>query len=392
MQPQGKKDVSLVHRRKLMESEWSSFVDGNTPSQADSLRDSIASSWERSSRFVAPTQDHAPLEDSHAIHSLWEESPMHNAARQVQDELSQLAREGSLVAAIADPQGRLLWTFASNHMRKRAESVNFTTGGCWDEASAGTNAVGLALAIQRPTTVFSAEHFSSYVHDWVCYASPIVHPQTKETVGVLDISTTWDRYTPLGQAAVAEFARSIAKNLPVSRPQADLEIRALGMPRVIFRGKEIHVSQRQLEILCLLVLNPQGLTLGAFHAALYGDAPVALGTLKAELSHLRSMLDGMIGSRPYRLLMSVWADFVTLWKVLRNKNTEQALSLYRGPFLPHSASPELEEWRNCIEVVVEKVVDSCRDPNLLMTSLCQGPQGSDLVRERLTQLAAKEKW
>ncbi len=383
---------SLTQRRRETETQWSRFVVGSPLFKQNNLHTDILESWRRSASHVNPRQDHAPLEDNYTIHHLWNKSSLKNAAQHVQEELAQLATEGSLVAAIGDPQGRLLWTFASNHMRKRAERVNFTAGGCWGEVAAGTNAVGLSATLQRPVTVFSAEHYSAYVHDWVCYAAPIIHPQSGETLGILDISTTWNRHTPLGQAAVAEFARLIAQNLPTERPQADLEIRALGVPMVIFKGKEIHLSQRQLEILCLLVLNPQGLSLGAFHAALYGDVPIAMTTLKAELSHLRSLLDGKIGSRPYRLLMSTWADFVTLWRVLKDKKAEKALKLYRGPFLPFSESPELEEWRHCIEAVMDKVVTSCSDPNLLMTSLCQGSQGSEMVRERLTELAVKEKW
>lgn len=383
---------SLSQRRRTTEQQWQCFMRDGAKSKVDKLQPDIVASWQRSSYWVNPQTTHAPIADTYTLNHLWNASPLHHAARQVQDELSNLAKEGCLVAAIGDPQGRIVWTAASSHMRKRAEQVNFMIGGCWDEASAGTNAIGLSKALQRPVTVFSAEHYSSYVHDWVCYAAPIVHPSSGETLGILDLSTTWNRHTPLGQAAVTEFARSIASHLPKTRPQAELEIRALGTPCVIFNNKEIHVSQRQLEILCLLILNPQGLSLAAFHAALYGDAPVALNTLKAELSHLRSLLNGKIGSRPYRLLMSTWADFVSLWRILKNKQAEKALNLYRGPFLPYSTSPELEEWRNCIDVVMGKVLDSCHDTSVLMNSLCQGSQSSELVRSRLTELAAKEKW
>ena len=376
----------LSERRHAIESQWNRFVTGSPLRQADSVRDDIVSSWERSAQYIKPRQHFAPADDEYTTSQLWKESLLRDAAQREQEQMMQLANEGELVAAIADPSGRLLWTFASRHMRKRAESVNFTAGGHWDERSVGTNAVGLSLKLRRSVTVFSSEHYLPFVHDWVCYAAPILHPQSGECLGILDMSTTWNRHTPLGQAAVTELARSIARCLPANLPKAELEVHALGQPRVMFRGKPLNLPQRHLEMLCLLILNPQGLSLEGFHAALYGDAPTSTATLKAELSHLRRMLDGQIGSRPYRLLTPFWADFVQVLQALRGQQTNEALSIYRGAFLPLSQSPEIEEWRNCIDAIMGKTLDSCRDPNVLMDKLCYCPSGSELVRERLTEL------
>lgn len=376
----------LIQRRNVTDTQWSRFITGSTSLREGLLRPDIVSSWRRCASRLNPQHDHVPADDSYTVNSRWKDSPLRSAAQQEREQIMQLAREGSLVAAIADPQGHLLWTFASQHMQSRAESVNFIAGGHWSEEAAGTNAIGLALKLGSATTVFSSEHYLPFVHDWVCYASPIVHPQTGQVVGVLDISSTWNHHTPLGQAAVCELARSIAKRLPVWQPCAELEIHALGQPRVVFRGKDQHVSQRQLEILCLLALNPQGLTLESFHAALYGDVPISTSTLKAELSHLRRLLDGQIGSRPYRLLMPVWADFVDIWQVLRSGRLDDAFSLYRGTFLPQSESPELEEWRYCVEAVMSRALDSCGDFSVMMDKMCQGSMGSELVRGRLAEL------
>jgi hypothetical protein len=240
--------------------------------------------------------------------------------------------------------------------------------------------------------VFSSEHYLPFVHDWVCYASPILHPQSGELVGILDLSTTWKRHTPLGQSAVSDLARSIARGLPQNLPKAELEIYALGQPRILFRGKPLNLPMRQVEILSLLALNPQGLSLEGFHAALYGDLPISMSTLKAELSHLRRLLDGQIGSRPYRLQIPVWADFIQVWQALRNQQTSEAFALYQGSFLPQSESPELEEWRHCIDAVMGKALDSCQDPSVLMEKLCKSTGGSELVRERLAELVSKPRY
>lgn len=389
MKPVNLSIEKLLQRRNDLETQWNRFVSGRPLLQGGAVPKDIVTSWQRSSHYVPPQKAHAPAEEEYVTSERWKASPLSHALQREKDNLQQIAHEGELVAAVADASGQLLWTTASRHMRNRAESVNFTAGGRWDERSVGTNAVGLARELRRPVTVFSSEHYQPFVHDWVCYAAPIIHPQSGECVGILDMSTTWKRHTPLGQAAVSELARSIARCLPDKAHRADLEIHALGCPRILFQGKLLKLTKRQTEILCLLALNPQGLALEPFHAALYGDSRTSTSTLKAELSHLRRLLDGKIGSRPYRLTTPVWADFIQVWQALRHQQTSEAISLYRGTFLPQSESPELEEWRNCIDAVMGQALNTCQDPVLLMDKLCHSAAGSELVRERLAELISR---
>lgn len=379
-------DCSLSQRRNILELDWRHFVERDAAHAQKRVSEDIFSSWRRSMTSVNHHRSQAPCEDVSSIRDAWNTSPLSIAAQKEQGQIMQLAREGDLAAAIADPHGRLLWSFSSTHMRERTQDANFHAGGHWDEKSIGTNAIGLSKTLRRPVTVFSSEHYQPFLHDWVCYAAPIVHPQSGECVGILDISTTWNRHTPLGQAAVTQMARSIANSLPATTPKAELEIHALGQMHINFRGKALHISKRQLEMLCLLALNPQGLNLESFHAALYGDAPVSMNTLKAELSHLRHLLDGQIGSRPYRLLVPVWADFIQIWQALHQQKINEAFTLYQGPLLAQSESPELEEWRHCIEAVMGKMLDSCVEPELLLKKLCASTAGNEMVRERLVEL------
>lgn len=379
---------SLRERRFAVEKTWNGFIAGRMVPQSESIHAEIAASWQRSSHYCNPTQERAPLDDQDAAWRSWCESPLRQATECVLGLLTRSVQEGALLAGVADPQGRLLWTHASNHMRRRAETIHFTPGGRWDERSAGTNAVGLALELRRPVTVFSAEHYAPYVHDWVCYAAPIVHPQTNEIAGILDISSTWNLHTPLGQAAASDLARSIAQHLPAVPSKAELELYALGRVKALFRGVPLRLTLRQMEILCLLALNPHGWTLDALHAALYGDHPVSLITLKAELSHLRRLLGGLISSRPYRLQVSVWADFIELWTLLQRKQHLNVRRLYQGPFLPRSKAPELEEWRYCIDAALERALDACIQPEGLWEQLSESTAGSELARARLLEWGA----
>jgi len=384
-------DESLVQRRLYTERQWLAFVSGKPLPSGSPGNHDIPASWQRSAHNLPPQKDYVvPCDDEQTAGLRWKNSPLRQAAEPELGRIRQLVQEGSLVAALSDAQGHLLWTCASKPMRGQAEAVNFVAGGHWNESSAGTNAVGLTATLRRSTTVFSCEHYLPYVHDWVCYAAPILHPRTQEMLGVLDISAMWEHHTPLGPSAVKELAGSIARRLPDIQPRAELEIFALGQPKVYFRGKLQHLSHRQMEILSLLALNPQGLTLDAFHAALYGDASISTSTLKAEFSHLRRLLDGQVSSRHYRLTVPVWADFIEFWQLLRRNLAQDAIGIYRGPFLPQSNSPELEEWRHCLEAALGRVLDDCDDFSMLVGKMCRGSVGSELIRERLESLMARQ--
>src|SRR5688572_25991798 len=144
-------------------------------------------------------------------------SPLEIAVERVEDDLRRTAEDGDLVLAVTDPETRVLWTYGGRVMRRKAETVNFVPGGHWDEASVGTNALAIAMRTGDPSMVFSAEHYASMVHNWVCWAAPVHDPVTGDQIGVIDLSTTWDRTHPIGLATARVMARLIESAMPRSR-------------------------------------------------------------------------------------------------------------------------------------------------------------------------------
>ena len=74
--------------------------------------------------------------------------------------------------------------------------MNFVPGADWSEASAGTNAPGTALALDRPVQIFGAEHLARQVTPWSCSAAPIHDPDNGAMLGVLDVTGGNDVATP----------------------------------------------------------------------------------------------------------------------------------------------------------------------------------------------------
>src|SRR5579859_4743866 len=218
--------AQLRHRRSHLARAWDLHIPAicaRRPTSAVRMgvRSEIAASWERSAAHVAPAVDEAPLADAAETHDAWDASPLRTAVRQLEGQLQAAADDGELVVAVTDPDARIMWTYSGAVMRGKAEKVNFVPGGRWDEASVGTNALDLALRLDRAATVYSAEHFSSCVHGWVCWAAPVHDPATGRQLGVLDLSTTWDRSHPIGLATVQALARLLGREVRATVVAAD---------------------------------------------------------------------------------------------------------------------------------------------------------------------------
>jgi hypothetical protein len=355
------------------------------------VRTEIAASWERSAAHIMPEAREAPLADADATRRDWEASPLSAAVRQLESQLQAAADDGELVVAVTDPDARIMWTYGGAVMRDKAEKVNFVPGGRWDEASVGTNALDLALRLDRAATVYSAEHFSSCVHGWVCWAAPVHDPGTGRQLGVLDLSTTWDRSHPIGLATAGALARLLGREVPATRMVAAdahdsagslrglLELKLLGQPSAQLNGTRLRLTRRQIEILALLALNPDGLELAGLHARLYGDRPVSLGTLKAEMSQLRARLGGRLESRPYQIGLDLRCDVTDVLHRLRVGDVTGAMERYGGELLPGSESPALTEFGHFVTVALRNALLSDPHPAAVQRYLELTPHDLDLL-------------
>lgn len=86
-------------------------------------------------------------------------------------------------------------------------------GHAWSEAAAGTNAVGTALAADHAVQVFSAEHYRSEVHGWQCSGAPVHDPDTGQTLGVIDVTGSYQTAHPHNLALVQLAARLVEEQL-----------------------------------------------------------------------------------------------------------------------------------------------------------------------------------
>ncbi|WP_018653228.1 helix-turn-helix domain-containing protein [Actinomadura flavalba] len=357
-------DGALDLRRAELEREWSRRVPTGRPlADGRLVRTEIAQSWARSLAQVDPARTSAPGEDD--VTARWRGSPLRTPVEELAAELRAIADDAGFVAAVTDESGTILWTCGGRVMRNRAERVNFAPGGRWDETGMGTNALSLALRDGRPARVFSAEHLVAALHGWVCYCAPIRTAQGR-TLGVLDLSTTWDRSHPLAMATVRSLATAIQARLGPAAPAGRVRLDCLGTARAVRDGRPLPLRPRQIEILTLLALEPDGFSPARLRHALYGDRPVSDATLKAHVSRLRATLGGTLATRRYALTEPVACDAAAVLEALAAGDAATAVARYTGPLLPESDAPGLAEWRDHLEVAVRAAVLASRDASVAL--------------------------
>ena len=360
---------ALADQRKAVEANWEHWQSHNGEAQ---IRPEVEESWQRSADAVSLEVDAAPTKSNFDVEVEWINHALNAPVLSIEPELRQIAEDGGFVVAITDSTSTILWTTGSTQMRDAAAKANFAAGAMWDEQSVGTNALDLSLRTQKAQTVFSAEHFAPLVHQWVCYSAPLLDPRTSEVVGVLDLSTTWDNAHPLAMRTTVAMASLIQHELgqiPLPLHLETVQINLLGKTSANRGNNKINLSKRQLEICALLALHPNGLSFEEMQVGIYGDKPISNSTLKSEISHLRTALNGLIESRPYRLNSEINCDVLNVLTAIKLGNFSAAMHAYTGPLLPTSNAPLISEFRNWLDIALRQCALRSLDVDALGTYL-----------------------
>jgi hypothetical protein len=323
---------------------------GDVPFGA-AVDDTIRASWNRCQGMFDGQWWNVPVGDD-AVDERWTDSPIRRLAEPLVTQLASAGRDARMLTIVTDPSGQVLWEDTPPDLRRPAHGVGLIPGGRWDEPVAGTNGIGMALVTGRPSVVFATEHWCTPVRDWVCYSAPVRTPDGV-VAGVIDLSTTWDRANPLALGTVGAMARLIEVELAAAAPMSSpgLAVHALGRGRVLLDGLPVALGPRQVELLVVLAVAGTA-TLDELHGLLFGDRPISMATLRAEISHTRAALGGAIASRPYRLTVPVRVDAIEMLDRLRRGDLDGAIAAYKSQLLPTSDAPLIVERRYHLDVAM----------------------------------------
>ena len=352
------------------------------------FRAEVADSWHRSAAAGVRADDvEAPItipDDS--LRDYREAHPLAAVFPLLDDVLGQAARDCEAIMAVSDAAGQLLWVAGRPGVLRQAEAIGFVEGSNWDERLAGTNAPGMAIALDRTTTVVGAEHFRRSVQRWSCAATPIHDPGSSSLLGVLDITGGADLVGPQTVAMVRAAARmaesELARSLLTRQERPDqggphrleLRIESLGRAEALLpihagdgAAHTLRLSPRHSEIMLLLGSAPRGLSGDELAVLMYEDDS-ADSTLRAEMTRLRQLLGGdLLASRPYRLVASILGDWLAVDALLAAGDVVGAMRAYPGPLLPRSCAPGVVRLRDDVAGSLRQAVLRSGDADLMST-------------------------
>ncbi|MGE0053398.1 MAG: sigma-54-dependent Fis family transcriptional regulator [Hyphomicrobium sp.] len=167
---------------------WETFLErGDVP---DLVRTDVAASWKRCNDFhISVESDGAPLlAEDELLRRREAHRLLAKCAKPVFDRASKFMNESISMMILTDASGLIIDTKGDDRAIDAGREIHLEHGGRWGEADIGTNAIGTAVAMQRPVQINGAEHFCSKVQRWTCAAAPIRHPDDGNILGVVDIS------------------------------------------------------------------------------------------------------------------------------------------------------------------------------------------------------------
>lgn len=178
------------------------------------LRPEIVSSWQRSaSSGVAPDRFTVPEREPEL------ESRFMRAARPVLRRISADLAALDVSVILTDASANVLVRAdGSRSIRARLDRVSLGPGYTYAEDTVGTNAIGTALAVGSPALVMGREHFADVLTRLSCAAAPIVDPENREVVGVLDLTSSADDASPLMLGLARSGAREIEQRITALMP------------------------------------------------------------------------------------------------------------------------------------------------------------------------------
>lgn len=336
----------------------------------DQVRGVVADSWRRSAGALVDPDSTAPIELSDDELAAYRDAhPLAAVLPVFRDLLGGIADDGEHIMGVCDAHGRLLWVEGHPRVLRHAHAMNFVEGARWDEGHAGTNAPGVALAVDHSVQIFATEHFSRMAQPWTCAAAPIHDPVTGRLLGAIDVTGGDHLVNPHSLALVQATARAAEAHLAGLGRSAGAGhgpgMSALGRDEAVLTigGRRIRLSRRHSELLVLLACHPEGRSGDQLGLDVYGEGVLNPVTVRAELSRLRRILGpALLDSRPYRLLASLDADFLSVTQLLDQGRVAEALDAYSGPLLPGSDAPGVTRLRRLLDGQLRAGVLATRDP------------------------------
>lgn len=204
----------IATEERQIQRFWRAFIAGKVKKNSV-LRPEIYESWLRCRRWkLDPYMTHVRvlLEEAELQKIRERKKDFLKVAVPVVQDIYSVVKGTGFGVWLTDENGVVLLAVSDEEDMEKCIAFGFIPGGKWTEDSAGTNAIGTALYLQRPVQINYAEHYCQWNHQATCSAAPIFD-ETGSIIGVLDITGRAERSNPHTLGIVVAGARAIQREL-----------------------------------------------------------------------------------------------------------------------------------------------------------------------------------
>jgi transcriptional regulator of acetoin/glycerol metabolism len=211
-----------LYSQKEVNSAWNKFLCTGGNTEGLKTRKLIINSWERCLLDgVNPEQKAAPILASEGkLNTLCRNNlELLNCALPVIKQAKTFLNDLDTMLFITDSQGVNLEITGDQNTIEKAGEIGLVHGSGWSETVSGSNAVGTAIATNRPIQVHGGEHYCQGLKPWTCTASVITDPYDNQTIGVIDVSGLTNAFDQFHLPLVVAWANQIQVALVQKRAE-----------------------------------------------------------------------------------------------------------------------------------------------------------------------------
>lgn len=175
------------------------------------------------------------------------------------DMIYETIEDNGFILILTDNKGCILNIKGDNETINEFSKFNLNIGVYMNEENIGTNAMGIALAENRPVQVTADEHFIQIFNGLTCSAAPI-HNTNGDIIGTLNLTGRWDKKHPHTLGLVTFAVKAIENEIYKLKSQEKLHQTYYYMESVMqnvdkgvmivdLKGKIININEHGAKIL-----------------------------------------------------------------------------------------------------------------------------------------------
>lgn len=216
--------IELEEKKQQLRNEWETYI--HSELNSEDVRNTIIRSWERCTNYGISTTNEYPLRilsSAELVKNKEKNRELIEISSPIRKRIEEFIQGSHFLIVLTDADGIILEISGDSRMRNSVKDGGFIEGADWSERSAGSNAIGTALAENRPVQFAGYEHYCVFTQKTACAAAP-VHDPNGSLIGSVDLTGRLREVTQHTLGIAVAMASDIENCLRISWAQKKIQL------------------------------------------------------------------------------------------------------------------------------------------------------------------------